>query len=323
MDFIKEPFEMQPARNLPERIRKAGWRLEKDSSKDAVWSFISLLQRAAAEQLPLYVPVVSVQSTDINTIDPLDLQIFVAPDKDLFRQIELEQGGLAYAAYLNPPEIDCTPAAEYRQIPAGDFFRIALDDTNSAGAVLEPWDLSAFLTRDILGLVLNKDGSSAQTALYVCRGETPWQDADVLVNAARHPFSTEEPCPAALFKRAGTNLTSLTDQLEEPAENQILVTDARVGDSSSIFHVALPQSTTEENLRILIEEILAKAQRMGYSSVAMPAIGNEEAQVDTAAPFSLIAISAWFSRHPDCGLSVTVTVRDPQIYENFLDYLQA
>lgn len=306
---------------LADQIEQAGAHLAEESSQKATWNFISLLQRAVSEQMNLYVPMLGAQSEDLDHVDALDLHMFVLPRRDLFCKVELEKGGEAYCAFLKPYAGEDGPAAEYIQIPAEEIFRIAFEDKSRKGLILDPWNLSALLSHELLSLILNEDGQSAACSLYISRGEAADQNADVIVSIAQHPFSSDEPGPGAVFERGGQALIDTCQKLDEPAPGEIVVTSSEIGSSSSIFHAALPLELTEDTLKLLLEKIMSLAMTMGYTSVALPALGNEEAPIESDTPFAILAISGWMCRHPECGMSVTISARNPETYDLFCSYL--
>lgn len=303
--------------NLPSLIREAGQALSSDRSQKAAWRFISLLQRAAAEELPLYVPMLYAQSSNPDTIDPLDLQLYILPDRDLYQKVELEDGGAAYAAFLSRPDVDEGPPVEYEAVPAGELFSVAFNDPQTPRIIIDPWHLSAMLTHELLSLILNVDGNSAQSSLFIAQGETIRQHVDVAVSVADHPFDAIEPGPKAVYAAAGHQLVAITSKIPEPAPGQIAMTDACVDNAAVIFHVSLPKEISEDSLKALIDDILSLAERMGYTSIALPAIGNEEAPIERLTPFALLAASGWLSRHPNAGLAITITVRSPELCKVF------
>ncbi|UNT92154.1 macro domain-containing protein [Allobaculum sp. Allo2] len=231
------------------------------------------------------------------------------PEKELFRKVDLEHGGQAYCAFLTVPEDQEGPAAEYRPVKAEEIFRAALEDPDCEGLILNPWDLSAMLTHELLALVLNEDGRSASCSLYINYGEVCDQDCDVIANIAEHPFEETEHDPKLIFDRGGEALRSVCAKLTPPKPGQIVVTSSGIGRSASIFHAALPEVIREESLHQLIDAILERALHMGYTSVSLPSIGNEIAPYLPEGPFAVLAVSGWFCRHPDSGMSVTISTR--------------
>lgn len=306
---------------LSDQILAAGLNLEFDHSQEANWNFISLLQRAVDEQTLLYVPILTSQTSELDEVDPLDLEMYLLPEKELFRKVDLEHGGQAYCAFLTVPEDQEGPAAEYRPIKAEEIFRAALEDPDCEGLILNPWDLSAMLTHELLALVLNEDGRSASCSLYINYGEVCDQDCDVIANIAEHPFEETEHDQKLIFDRGGEALRSVCAKLTPPKPGQIVVTSSGIGRSASIFHAALPEVIREESLHQLIDAILERALHMGYTSVSLPSIGNEIAPYLPEVPFAVLAVSGWFCRHPDSGMSVTISTRSKKTYDLFCAYL--
>lgn len=304
---------------LTRQIEIAGKNLAVDSSQEANWNFISLLQQATVEHMKLYVPVESSQCTDLDILDPLDPEIYLLPERDLYRKVELERGGQAYCAFLEPLPSDYGPAAEYEAVCCEELFRTVFDDEDCVGLILEPWDLSALLTHELLALILNEDGESASCSLYINYGETPDQDADVLVNAAPDPFDRSDPAVAPFFEKAALKLLDLLEHHPPIAQGEMYVTPSQIGSSTSLFHVALSQNASREEISSMLDMVLEKALSMGFTSIAIPAEICVSGSGDI--PFMILTISKWLYDHPDCGMSVTITSRTRNIYDSFCDVL--
>lgn len=300
--------------------------LDENRSQNNIWKLIRILKECVQNSLGLYVPLLGQEAgEDLMEIPKMDLFTAALPSNRQYRKVELEKGGLAYCAFTSKEEMDKGQETGYQQIAAGDMFALALDDENSMGLILNPWGLSILLNKELLGLILDEneeeEPANFQSALYIDHSESCDQNTDVVVNAAFAPFTFNEPCSAAMLKEAGEPLKALCETIPAPREGEIVVTNAPGLSAKKVFHAALPQNPDEKSYSALICSILSLAEKMGMQSVTLPAIGSEEGLVDPELPFAVIAAAGWFNAHPHSTMSVTITCRSQETYQDFLSYL--
>ncbi len=315
-------------RALSKKIEDTIHELEHANTQENIMKLIEALREFVSSGQCFYVPLAPKSSEELLTIPKLNLGKMTSGPVTDYRKVAMNKGGIAYTVFTSQEEMDLGQPTDYRLVPAGDLLALAKNDETSAGLIMNPWSLSVLLNKDLLTMVLKSDDEEEveeepehETMLYIDHGEACNQEAEVVVNAAYVPFDFNEPGSRALLEACGDELKELCFATTTPKPGTMVITDAPNLKASKIFHAALPMEENESTLTIFITNILSAADEMGVKSIAIPAIGSEEADLEDDLPFPVIVAAGWFNAHPKSELNVTITCRKMDTYKKFVSYL--
>ncbi len=300
--------------------------LDEERSQNHIYELILSLKQCMDQDSLFYVPLETSEPKDLLEIPKLDLNHILDQNLPAFRTVEMEKGGMAFCAFTSKEEMGKGQPTNYEILKASDLLWKALEDESILGLILNPWGLSILLNKELLSLICEdedeeEEEGTFQSALYIDHGECCQQATDIVVNVGKNPFNFQEPCCAAFLKACGPSLYDICFELPNPDPGKLVVSEAPNLLAQRIFHAALPAQEDEKSYTRFIRTILTLADKMGANSISIPAIGTEEGCVDPDLPFSVIAAAGWFSSHPQSKMSVTITCRQKDTYENFLAYL--
>lgn len=299
--------------------------LDEERSQSHIYDLILSLKQCMAKESLFYVPLETSEPKDLLEIPKLDLNHILDQNIPTFRKVEMEKGGMAFCAFTSKEEMGKGQPTDYEVLKASDLLWKALKDESILGLILNPWGLSILLNKELLALICEDEETEEeidfQSALYIDHGECCEQATDIVVNVGRNPFDFNEPCPAAFLNACGPVLYDLCFELPIPQPGKLVVTKAPNLLAQCIFHASLPPKVDEKSYTRFIRTILTLADKMEANSIAIPAIGTEEGDVDPDLPFAVIAAAGWFNAHPQSKLSLTITCRQRDTYEKFLAYL--
>lgn len=309
------------------QVEKAIEALEKDRSQTHIYNLVNALKTCLEKGSPLYVPLNTSEPHDLLEIPKLDLNHILQQRLPEFRKVEMEKGGMAFCAFTSQEEMDKGQPTDYQILSASDILFKALEDENVLGLILNPWSLSILLNKELLTIIcqeeMDDEPTSFQSSLYIDQGECSAQVTDIVVNVAKNPFDFHEPSPEAFLKACGPELYDICFELPSVEPGKLIISEAPNLLAQRIFHAALPEKLDETSYTRFIYNILSIADKMEARSISIPAIGNEEGCVDPELPFAVIAAAGWFNAHPQSKISLTITCRQRETYENFLSYLFA
>lgn len=317
---------METDSKLSEQIEETIRMLETHNDQPTITRLVKLFRECIEQGLSFLVPLsTQPESDDLLEIPKLNLEQITTGTQPKFRKVEMSKGGLAYCAFTSPGEMNLGPVTENEMVPAEKLFTIALEDDAAMGLIFNPWSLSILLNKELLSLILkgsdDEEDPTSKGSLYIDHSESCEQDCDVIVSVGQSPFDFNEPSSTALLKAAGPRLEEACFKMQRPEPGQIAITEAPNLKAKRIFHVALPQELNERTLTTLISSILSLADEIGARSIALPAIGSEDGNVDPDVPFAVIVTAGWFNAHPESNLSVTITCRSMDTYKEFIGFL--
>lgn len=306
-------------------VEQAIQALDEERSQSHIYDLILSLKQCMATESSFYVPLETSEPKDLLEIPKLDLNHILDQNIPTFRKVEMEKGGMAFCAFTSKEEMGKGQPTDYEVLKASDLLWKALEDESILGLILNPWGLSILLNKELLTLICEDEETEEeidfQSALYIDHGECCEQATDIVVNVGHNPFDFNEPCPAAFLNACGPVLYDVCFELPIPEPGKLVVTKAPNLLAQCIFHASLPQKADEKSYTRFIRTILTLADKMEANSIAIPAIGTEEGDLDPDLPFAVIAAAGWFSSHPQSKLSLTITCRQRDTYEKFLAYL--
>lgn len=312
---------------LSKKIEDTIHELEIANTQENILKLIDVLREFVGSGQCFYVPLVPKSSEDLLSIPKLNLGRMTTGEKPEYRKVEMNRGGIAYTVFTSHAEMELGQPTDYQLVPAVELMTLAKNDEASAGLILNPWSLSVLLNKDLLKVVLNnqeemdEEEPEEKNMLFIDHGESCDQDAEIVVNAAYIPFDFNEPCSIALANSAGDEIKDICFDLPAPKPGNVVVTDAPNLKAQKIFHAALPMEEDENSLTAFIANLLTLANSIGARSIAIPAIGSEEGDLESDIPFAVIAAAAWFNTHPSSTMSVTITCRKMETYKKFVSYL--
>lgn len=297
-------------------------RLDASPSQENMWQLVRELRREMQQKKRFLIPLLPQTLDELMHVDKLDLESVDAPAASLFQMVELEKGGLAWCAFTSQEELEKGSDCPSEQMEIKTLFDAAWTTDAIMGIVINPWGLSVLIDRAILALIFDEeDEYQEQSSLYIDRGETCQQQADVVVSCAAHPFSFQEEGPRAMLEESHGELENAVELLPSLRPGQIVCSPAPGLKAEAVYHAALPDPLCERSLSSLIYSLLDRAAQDGMQSIAIPAIGTEEGDLDEPLPFAVIAAAGWLSAHPEIRLDVTITCRRRQTYDLFYEYL--
>lgn len=301
-------------------IEQAIKNLSASNTQENVWKLIHAFQSGIQDDENLLIPVLDEEADDLYTVGKLSLS---DQDTMVLRKVELAKGGMALCGFTSQTELGKGQQTEFREVPLHKALSSALKDDSVLGLLINPWGLSILLDKQLLSLILEEEPSQKQSSssIYIYKGSVVDQKAEAIVNAAEHPFGFDEECSREILAKAGPDLQDECPYNEEPAPLEVKVSSAGDLPAKMIIHGAIPEEPTEKDMILLIRRILDTAKKMNVQSLAMPAIGSEQGNLNSSVPLAVIVVAAWLNENPSVDMAVTITCENPMVYEQFKEYL--
>lgn len=298
--------------------------VEQAHTQENIWKLVGCLRQEVESKSRMLVPLINQPLEDLMDIPKLNLDLLDRADNALFRRVEMEKGGMAYCAFTSQEELNKGEFSEIDAIEFGKLLQAVLDDDEIMGLIINPWGTSILVDRQLISVIFEEEPVSAAqetSSLYIDRGESADQSADVVVNVARAPFAFNEPCSQAMFERSEGQIENVVCSMTAPQPGEVIPSPAPNLTAGLVFHAALPEQVNEVSLSHFISSMLNMAADLGMHSIAIPAVGFEEGDLKEDLPFPVIVAAGWLNAHPDIHLDVTITCRQRNTYQVFYEYL--
>lgn len=206
--------------------------VEKQDSQDNIWNLLRAFQRRIAEHASLLIPVIAEPVSDLRTIPKLSLENPDEPCSHFIRKVELAKGGKAFCAFTSWRELDKGEGTDWETADMETILRQAYEDDDVMGLLINPWDVSVLLNKQLLEVILNPDEEVnpepvAKSSIYLDKRPIASQEAEALVNAAVNPFAFDTQSGREILEAAGEELREFCPINRPPALFETIVTEAR------------------------------------------------------------------------------------------------
>lgn len=111
--------------------------------------------------------------------------------------------------------------------------------------------------------------------ILIIQGDITEQEVDVIVNAANPYLKHGGGVALAIVRKGGNVIQEESDKIGYVPEGEIAVTSAGKLKAKYVIHAVGPRDEKEENkLKSCISKALEKADSLGCSSIAIPAVST-------------------------------------------------
>lgn len=313
-------------------------RVEQDACQDHIWGMLHAFSNRIQQNGSLLVPIVEQSGTDLRTIEKLSLDKDGQSRNFELRKVELARGGMAYCAFTSWREFEKGEQSDWEVAGLEDILEKALEDETVMGLLINPWDVSVLLDKQLLQLILTPDGESPEetvpaSSIYLELGSIGQQSSEALVNAAVHPFSFETESGQDMLNTLGGQIADScpVNHLFSPFETIVLPDGSPVG--HSIVHIGLPWqedpehagyfASQEKSTVQMCRAVLDAAASAGLHSIAIPSAELRQAgfDADLYIPAMIVGIAAWVNEKPEYRLDVTIVCTRKDDFDAFYEFL--
>ena len=319
-----------PSLDGNEIIEDAISRFYEDSSKDNLIAVLEAIRRRMHEDGHFMIPVIPPQAA----IDMLDIEHTAVGDtvtssEDLhfkLHHLETKDGRQWLVAF--------TSEEEYRKGESSSIISNFIENhlkgcrnMTEAGIIINPWDKSFLLTKELINLILDAD--KPENHIYFEIGDITKMKVDAIVNAANKSLLGGGGVDGAIHRAAGPGLLEECRGLGGCETGEAKITGGWLLPSKYVIHTVGPrykagQPACERLLRSCYWNSLELAKEHDLHTIAFPAIstGAYGYPKQEAAVVALTAVSSWLSANPDYGMAVVMVCLDRQMrqyYQNVID----
>ena len=190
-----------------------------------------------------------------------------------------------------------------------------MDET---GIILNPWDKSFMLTKELIQMVLDADKPKNQISLI--KDDITKMDVDVIVNAANKSLLGGGGVDGAIHRAAGPELLEECRTLHGCGTGEAKITKGYRLKAKYVIHTVGPvysRNKDEKCAELLYNcywNSLELAKKYDLHTIAFPAISTGAYGYPKleAALISLKAVSQWLHDNPDHGMAVIMCCYDPE-----------
>lgn len=199
---------------------------------------------------------------------------------------------------------------------------------NEAGIILNPWDKTFKLTKELIQMILDAD--KPENHFYIEVGDITKLNVDVIVNAANKSLLGGGGVDGAIHRAAGPGLLEECRTLHGCETGQAKITKGYRLKAKYVIHTVGPvysRNKAEKCAELLYEcywNSLELAKQYDLHTIAFPAIstGVYGYPKRDAAVIALKAVTQWLHDHPEYGMAVIMCCYDQEtgsIYQNIID----
>lgn len=200
-------------------------------------------------------------------------------------------------------------------------------DMPEAGIIINSWDNSFLLTRELIGLILK--ANAPDNHIYFDVGDITKLDMEAVVNTANKSLLGGEGVHIAIHRAVGPGLLELCRGLHGCAAGEAKINGEYRLKAKFVIHTIGPRYK-EENpmfeqlLRRCYYNALELAKAHDIHGIAFPTIsaGANGFPKQKAALIALRIVSRWLSENPNYGMAVVMSCLDQemrQYYQNMID----
>lgn len=309
--------------------------LEKENNEANVYRLVRALEQNMEQNGQFFIPVLDIDQMEqppvsLFEIEELNLQEYFDPPRPLEavpRKVELFKGGFAFTAFTSREELNKGESTKFTVMPIRSFFELALSDPATVGIVLNPWDVSVLLDKNILSLVLQgKNRKTAGSQVFVDQGDITRMNVDAIVNAANTSLMAGGGVCGAIFAAAGPRLHNACAKLGGCEVGQAKLTEGFDLPARYIIHTPGPvYSGSAEDEKLLAASYynaLEQARLHDLHSIAFPSIstGIYGYPIEKAVPVAAASVSQWIADHPEWNMEIHLVAFDDRTLAEYLKY---
>lgn len=203
---------------------------------------------------------------------------------------------------------------------------------NEAGIIINPWDKSFKLTKELIQMILNAD--KPENHIFFRVGDITELEVDVIVNAANKSLLGGGGVDGAIHRAAGPKLLEECCTLHGCETGDAKITKGYNLKAKYVIHTVGPvysRTKAERSAQLLYDcywNSLELAKQYDLHTIAFPAIstGVYHFPKQDASVVALKTVSEWLDANPDYGMAVVMCCYDQetrQCYQNAVDAIAA
>ncbi len=311
-------------------IENAIERFHSESTKENLIAVLESIRIRMHEDGQFIFPVILPQNA-MDFVDPEKIEIgeTITLKEDIhlkYHHLETTDGGTWLAAFTGEKECE---KGERTSIITNDIGQMLKSCRNMKenGIILNPWDKSFKLTKELIGMILDAD--KPENHIYFDVGDITKLKVDAIVNAANNSLLGGGGVDGAIHRAAGRGLLEECRTLHGCETGEAKITKGYNLKAKYVIHTVGPiYRSGDPNCEKLLHDCywnsLELAKQHDIHSIAFPAIstGAYGYPPREAAAAALITVSQWLSENPDYGMAVIMSCFDQetrQYYQNVID----
>ena len=304
-----------------------------DGSKENFLKVLDLLARRIAERGEIVLPVQMSQAAfdmmgNLNHIKVGDTVTSTEEIRMKPQTITDNDGGVWYAAFTGYEEAEKGESSSSVNQLLKWIVRVALEDDDKKGLVLNPWEDPVFLDKDLLKMVF--DASRPNNHIYFDIGDITQLDVECIVNAANRSLLGGGGVDGAIHRAAGPKLLAECRTLGGCRTGEAKITGGYDLKARYIIHTVGPvyregNPNCEKLLSDCYRNSLELAKQNDIHFIAFPAIstGVYGYPAEEAAAVAVKTVSRWLSENEDYGMAVIMSCFDERMYETYQKVIRA
>ena len=310
-----------------EELAAAMRTVHEDNSGEAFIKFLELLSKRIAEGGEFVLPVQMPQSMFdmLGDLDHITIGDTVTSDEEIRMKPQTvtdNDGGIWYAAFTDYNETKKGEGSSSVNILLKEIVKMALENEDKKGLVLNPWENPVFLEKEMLKMVL--DASRPDNHIYFDIGDITKLDVECIVNAAKRSLLGGSGVDGAIHRAAGPKLLEECKTLGGCHTGEAKITGGYNLKARFIIHTVGPvyKKNDPECGKLLADcycNSLELAKQYDIHTIAFPAIsaGVYGYPAEEAAAVALRTVSRWLSENEDYGMAVIISCFSERMYETY------
>ncbi len=297
------------------------------SDKEVLAKLLKLMARRIMEGGEIILPVQMSQSAfdmlgDLNKVKAGDIVTAKEEIRMTPQTLTDKDGGVWYAAFTDYGEVSKGEGTSTVNQPLKTIVKAALEDEEKQGLILNPWDGSITLDKNLLKVVL--DLYRPDNHIYFEVGDITKLDVECIVNAANSSLLGGGGVDGAIHRAAGPELLKECRTLGGCRTGEAKITGGYDLKAQYVIHTVGPvYKKNDPKCRKLLHNCyynsLELAKQYDIHFIAFPAIstGVYGYPADEAAAVALRAVSKWLTDNRNYGMAVIMSCFDDRMNEAY------
>lgn len=308
-------LEKTPALQRIEDAIVAMQEAEGKAVTDSVIAVMEAIRMAITLGEKIIVPV-EVPDESLDAINAAAIKVgdIVEPSDDLHLQIrtfKLNSGSTAFAAFTSQDEVNAGDATSTITERIDIFLQKVLMNSNIEGVLLNPWNLSFFLTSEQIKVIFEGNLlEERENAIYFDTVDITTLDIPCIVNAANTSLLGGGGVDGAIHRAAGPGLLAECRILHGCETGEAKITKGYNLKAAHIIHTVGPRySGSDKDAKLLRNcywNSLELAKANDIHAIAFPAIstGVYGYPLAEATEIALRTVSDWLKITPNYGMAI-------------------